>query len=231
MTVFPIGGYILAGGRSSRMGTDKAMLQLAGEPLIARAVAKLRGLCEEVTILGTNPGLAFYAPLLSDIHPGCGPIAGMEAALHYSPYAWNLFLAVDMPFLPAAFMQNWMAGWTHGEGDAARIRMFTTDGLPQAGFCLLHRDVLPFLSDAIVRGDYKLMRAFDDASRGLAMRCGVSPESILCSRAFETEEQSVFSGTNRIADTQLAARHLWFANLNTPEDFAAADELIDALDE
>jgi molybdopterin-guanine dinucleotide biosynthesis protein A len=230
MAPLPIGGYVLAGGRSSRMGTDKALLQLAGKPLIAHAVAKLRGLCAEVTILGANPALAAYAPLLGDTHPGCGPIGGMEAALKHSPHAWCLFLAVDMPFLPGAFMQSWMARWAQEEDDAARIRLFTADARPQPGFCLLHRDVLPFLSEGILRGDFKLMRVFDGAARELALRNGVATESVLWSRPFNLEERSLLPGMNEIASAQLAARPLWFANLNTPEDFAVAEEHLAALD-
>jgi molybdopterin-guanine dinucleotide biosynthesis protein A len=230
MKPFPIGGYVLGGGNSSRMGTDKALLQLAGKPLIAHAVAKLRSLCADVTILGTNPALAPYAPLLGDIHPGCGPIGGIEAALRHSPHAWNLFLAVDMPFLPAAFLRNWMTRWANEEDDAARIRIFTVDARPQPGFCLLHRDVLPFVSEVIVRGDYKLMRAFDVAGRELALRRRVAPETVLWSRAFEAEDQSSRQRPNAIAAAQLAAQDLWFANLNTPEDFADAAEHLGALD-
>jgi molybdopterin-guanine dinucleotide biosynthesis protein A len=230
MTPFPIGGYVLAGGRSSRMGTDKALLKLAGKPLIAHAVARLRSLCSDVTILGTNPALAPYAPLLGDIHPGCGPIGGMESALQHSPYAWNLFLAVDMPFLPAAFLRNWMARWTEEADHPARMRIFTAAARPQPGFCLLHRDILPSLSDAILHGDYKLMRAFEVAGRELALPRGVAPGSVLWSRAFEEEENSLPPGANGITAAQRATQHLWFANLNTPEDFAAAAEHLDALD-
>jgi hypothetical protein len=56
--IFPVAGYVLAGGRSSRMGTDKALLELAGKPLIEHAVAKLRRICANVAILGSNPALA-----------------------------------------------------------------------------------------------------------------------------------------------------------------------------
>ena len=85
MSTPPISGYVLAGGRSSRMRTDKSLLLLAGKPLIQQAVTKLGRVCAEVHILSANPALAAYAPLIPDIHPGCGPIGGMEAALAHSP--------------------------------------------------------------------------------------------------------------------------------------------------
>jgi molybdopterin-guanine dinucleotide biosynthesis protein A len=82
------------------MGTVKALLQLGGKPLIEHAVTKLRRICADVHILSSNSELAPYAPLVRDIHPNCGPLGGIEAALLHSPYDWNLFLAVDMPFYP-----------------------------------------------------------------------------------------------------------------------------------
>ncbi len=47
-----VGGYVLAGGKSSRMGRDKALLELAGSPLLGHAVTKLRRVCVDVRVLG-----------------------------------------------------------------------------------------------------------------------------------------------------------------------------------
>ena len=94
-----VGGYVLAGGKSSRMGRDKALLELAGKPLVLHAVVKLRRVCIDVSILGNDPALDAYAPLVRDVHADCGPMGAMEAALLHSRYDWNLFLPVDMPFL------------------------------------------------------------------------------------------------------------------------------------
>ncbi|MGH9595325.1 MAG: molybdenum cofactor guanylyltransferase, partial [Edaphobacter sp.] len=68
----PVGGYVLAGGKSQRMGDDKALLELAGKPLVLHATTKLRRLCAEVNILSNNSGLEQYAPLVRDVHEGCG---------------------------------------------------------------------------------------------------------------------------------------------------------------
>ncbi len=114
-----VGGYVLAGGRSSRMGRDKALLELGGKPLALHAVTKLQRVCSDVHILSGNMELAAYAPLVQDLHPGCGPIGGIEAALAHSYDEWNLFLPVDMPFFPSAFLSAWVganvASWgMHG---------------------------------------------------------------------------------------------------------------------
>jgi molybdopterin-guanine dinucleotide biosynthesis protein A len=214
---FGIGGYVLAGGKSSRMGRDKALLELAGVPLVARAVKKLRQVCSEVHVLSDNPALAEFAPLVRDLHPGCGPIGGMEAALAHSAFDWNLFLPVDMPFLPAEWMAEWVADCCLGPdcqrpdcpgalASSVRVHMVTVDGRPQPGFCLLHSAVLPFLSEAIQRGEFKLLTALQAAGRGLAGGQGLAAN-----------------------EATKGAPPRWFANLNTPEDVAEAEKQADEL--
>jgi molybdopterin-guanine dinucleotide biosynthesis protein A len=229
-----VGGYVLAGGKSSRMGRDKALLELAGEPLVRHAVKKLRRVCMDVHVLSDNPELAGYAPLVPDIHPDCGPMGGMEAALAHSIFEWNLFLPVDMPFLPSAFISSWLRNWLHEEDRGARIRMFKVDGRPQPGFCLVHRDVLPFLTAALERGDFKLMIVFEEAGRELALRRGFLPGAGLWNVPMNGFRATRGKGRKEdwcyTTDAQQEAQSLWFANLNTPEEFAEAERHLDALD-
>ncbi len=152
-----VGGYVLAGGKSSRMGTDKALLQLGGKPLIEHAVNKLRRICMIVNILSSNPALAPFAPLISDLHPGRGPIGGIEAVLAHSIFDWNLFLPVDMPFLPTAFLNSWVRSTFADEASGVRIAIFTIDGTPQPTLLLIHRGAAPHISQAIERGSFKLI--------------------------------------------------------------------------
>jgi molybdopterin-guanine dinucleotide biosynthesis protein A len=231
-----VGGYVLAGGQSSRMGRDKALLELAGKPLIRHAVKKLRRVCMDVKVLGDNPKFADYAPIVPDIHPGCGPMSGMEAALISSIFDWNLFLAVDMPFLPTKFILHWLRFWLY-EGPNlywARVRMFTVDGYPQPGFCLLHKEVAPYLTAALEQGRYKLVPVLKAAALELAEQHNESPGS-----GFWCVPMTGFRATGRkkpseawthTTEAQEAAQHLWFANLNTPEEFAEAERHVDALD-
>jgi molybdopterin-guanine dinucleotide biosynthesis protein A len=238
MTTPPISGFVLAGGRSSRMGADKALLSLAGRPLIDHAVSKLRRVCTQVHILGSDPALAAYAPLIADLHPNCGPIGGMEAALANSPHPWNLFLAVDMPFLPAAFiyasLNLWLQPGSIQPEDRPPIHLFTADDRPQPGFCLLHQSVAPFLSEAIAGGDLKLMRVFAAAGRELALRRNADPASGLWKHPASSMEIPSSSASLpawcTLSPAQRDAQRLWFTNLNTPEDFAAAEAHADALD-
>ena len=229
-TPLPISGYVLAGGRSSRMGTDKALLQLAGKPLIAHAVAKLRRICTDVHILSPNPALAAYAPLVPDLHPSCGPVGGMEAALAHSTHDWSLILAVDLPFLPAAILYRW-ASHTVAPAETNRVAMFTADGRPQPAVCLLHKQIAPSIAAAIALQEFKLLPVLEAAAHVLALQHGQPLEQVLSSHLTPGD----FFPSNPADDpavtaAQQAAQPLWFTNLNTPQDFALAEANTAALD-
>jgi molybdenum cofactor guanylyltransferase len=234
-----VGGYVLAGGKSSRMGRDKALMELAGRPLLRHALKKLRRVCMDVRVLGANPEFAAYAPIVPDLHPDCGPLGGMEAALSHSVFDWNLFMPVDMPFLPSAFLHNWVRRTLMDQTRGARLAMFTVDGVPQPALAMVHRDVIPFVTRAVERGKFKLYPVLEQAGKELAAKQG-----ILLGMAFRNmpwNDQATFWATPNLfgprqevwlatTEAQQAAKHLWFANLNTPEEFAEAERHLDALD-
>ena len=231
---FEVGGYVLAGGKSSRMGRDKALLELAGKPLVQHAVVKLQRICAEVHLLGNRNELAVYGPLVRDVHEGRGPLSGIEAALEDSQYDWNLFMPVDMPFLPAAFLGWWVPMALARAKEGMRMAMLTVDERPQPALCLLHKDVLPFVKQAMEQGGFKLFRVFEEAERELSVRTGVS-SGVLFNLPWSVDQQlTVLPGENypwcKLTKEQDAARRLWFANLNTPEEFAEAERHLDALD-
>jgi molybdopterin-guanine dinucleotide biosynthesis protein A len=232
-----IGGYVLAGGKSSRMGRDKALLELGGKPLIWHAVTKLGRVCADVQILSSNPELERFAPLVRDMHAGCGPLGGLEAGLGHSWHEWNLFMPVDMPFLPSAFLDHWVRTVIARERRGARVAMFTVGGVPQPLFCLLHREVALFVHEAMQRGEYKVFPVLEGAGKELAER-----QEVLLGSAFlnlpwdEGAEFSAGVGTEKgepwwtVTKAQQRAKELWFANLNMPEEFAEAEKHLDALD-
>ena len=94
-------GVVLAGGQSSRFGSDKALAELAGHTLLARAVDLLSGWCEHVVVAGRETA---PAPTLPDWpQAGMGPLGGIAAALHLATdqgYATVLSIGVDAPDLP-----------------------------------------------------------------------------------------------------------------------------------
>ncbi|MGD0445272.1 MAG: molybdenum cofactor guanylyltransferase [Edaphobacter sp.] len=230
-----VGGYVLAGGKSSRMGRDKALLELAGKPLAFHAVTKLRRVCEDVHILSNRPELAAFAPLVEDLHEGCGPMGGLEAALAHSRHEWNLFLPVDVPFLPSGFLDFWVRGVIADQ--SARVAMFTVGGVPQPLLCLLHKDVAPFVREAMQVGKYKVFPVLEEAAVKLAERRGLILAKVFLNTQWdESREFFVKPGEGKRefgwppTEAQQAARYLWFANVNTPDDFAEAEQHPGALD-
>ena len=104
-------GFVLAGGRSSRMGRDKALLELEGQALLERAARRVLAAAGSVAVVGMPERHARFGwPVVEDLRPGEGPLAGIEAALA-SPYAadWNLIVACDMPHLDAALLERLLA--------------------------------------------------------------------------------------------------------------------------
>jgi molybdopterin-guanine dinucleotide biosynthesis protein A len=102
--------FVLAGGKSSRMGRDKAFIELAGRTLLERALSTVAALTKKVRIVGMNPRLARFAAesgirLVEDRFSERGPLAGIHAALRSSPTELNFVLAVDVPFVTPACAQ------------------------------------------------------------------------------------------------------------------------------
>ena len=98
-------GLLLCGGRSSRMGQDKARLMLDGQSLLQRGLALLaQAGCQQVFAGGDYPGV----PAIVDLPrwQGRGPLAGIASALMQQPDALWLILPVDMPGVTAAMLQQ-----------------------------------------------------------------------------------------------------------------------------
>lgn len=103
---------ILAGGRSSRMGTDKALLRLpsGGPTLIARVVAAAQAVVAEIVIVADDAARlpALPAHIVPDALPGAGPLAGLVAGFAAARHADILALACDLPYLSVPLLR-WMA--------------------------------------------------------------------------------------------------------------------------
>lgn len=208
------------------MGQDKALLGLAGKPLVQLAVEKLRRVCAEVHILGNRPELGAYAPVIPDRHAECGPLGGIEAALLHSTRSWNLFMAVDMPFLPVGFLDGWVRRVVGCE--RARVALFTVDGMPQPALCLVHREIAPFVNRAMERGEFKLFPVLAEGARELATQQQVSLDEVLLNLPWNEDVLDDIEWTP--TEVQRRALSLWFANLNTPEEFVAAKAFTGLLD-
>lgn len=94
-------GIILAGGKSNRMGTTKALLEVGGITLIERVARVLSKVCSEIIIAGGQPdelGHLGY-PMVPDLYSGCGPLSGIHAGLTAAGNRYSFISACDTPFL------------------------------------------------------------------------------------------------------------------------------------
>ncbi len=103
-----LSGIILAGGKSNRMGKNKALLELGGMTLIERVARVLSGVCSEIIIAGGDVkelGHLGY-PVVPDIHQGCGPLSGIHAGLTAARNRYGFVAACDIPFLDEKLVQR-----------------------------------------------------------------------------------------------------------------------------
>jgi molybdopterin-guanine dinucleotide biosynthesis protein A len=102
---FGVTAFVLAGGKSSRMGSDKAFLRLGAETLLCRALKVSGAVAEEVRIVGDAKKFASFGQVIEDVYRDRGPLGGIHAALSSSATEWNLILAVDLPFVGPEFLK------------------------------------------------------------------------------------------------------------------------------
>jgi molybdopterin-guanine dinucleotide biosynthesis protein A len=110
--IFPLSAVVLAGGRSRRMGTDKALLRLpsGGPTLIERVVTAARAVADEVIVVAEDAGRLPPMPVRTapDAIAGAGPLAGLVAGFAAARHPDILALACDLPYLSVPLLR-WMA--------------------------------------------------------------------------------------------------------------------------
>jgi molybdenum cofactor guanylyltransferase len=150
--------FILAGGKSTRMGADKAFVVLDGLTLLARALELTRSVTSDVRIVGDAAKFAEFAPVAEDVFRGCGPLGGIHAALRASEAELNLMLAVDLPFVPAGLLEFLIA---RARGSAAIVTVPQTGGRWQPLCGVYRREFADAAEKALRLGRYKIGALFD----------------------------------------------------------------------
>lgn len=156
---------VLAAGRSTRMGCDKALLSVPAEgnlPLWERQCEVLRRAGARRLYLSARPGQAWtqaarkrpdFAGILHDALPGCGPIVGITAALERAAGAHVAALAVDLPQISAAWFAGLIAKCAPGIGAVGRRQGFFE---PLAA--IYPREMMWLAWESLARGEYALQR-------------------------------------------------------------------------
>lgn len=102
-----ITGIILAGGKSSRMGTDKGLLLYQDEPFIQYSIKALQPIVGEIIIVANNPAYdVFKGMRVSDIIENAGPLSGVYTGLKHSNTSYNLVLSCDIPLIKTKVLEK-----------------------------------------------------------------------------------------------------------------------------
>jgi molybdopterin-guanine dinucleotide biosynthesis protein A len=187
-----LSAFVVAGGKSTRMGTDKAFVDYQGRALLARALDLARSVAPGVWIVGSKEKFARFAPVVEDVFRDCGPLGGIHAALRGSQTELNLMLAVDMPFVSQAFLEYLII---QGQDalDAAVI-VPRSDGRRQPLCAIYRREFAQGAERALQARQNKIDPLFDEVH----------------TRVIEQEELEGAGFSTGI-----------FRNLNTPEELEA----------
>ncbi len=157
---------ILAGGQSRRMGFNKALIDVNGRPIISLLIDQVSQVTNRILISSNDSAsyrfLSF--PVVPDHFAGCGPLAGLHAAMRYNDCSLFIVLACDLPHLRAPLLKSLVS---LAEGfDAAIPR--TKDGRAHPLCAAYHRTCLPSIEQALERGSHKFIEIFLD--NALAVR-------------------------------------------------------------
>lgn len=189
---------IQAGGRSSRMGQDKALMPFLGSPLIGRQVARLRSLSSNISVITNRPqDYAFLGlPCFPDLMPGEGPLGGLLTALNAVDTGTLAVLACDLPFIMPALLVEQHRLLMQGQYDAVIPR--SPDG-PEPLHAVYRRErCLAAVQAALEVGERRMTAWFSMAT------------------VYEMSQEEV-----AVIDPKFYS----FINTNSPEEFSEAEAL------
>jgi molybdenum cofactor guanylyltransferase len=188
-----IAGFILAGGESSRMGRDKALLELGGISLLVRTVRLLDSVTAPASVISNvNAYRSLGVHLIGDDWPGAGPLGGIATALRASPAQWSLVVACDLPYLHKSWLDYLVARALVSTADA--VVPLSAHGLEPLS-AVYHKRSEPAIRSVLEQGTRKL-------TDGLKKLC------------LETIEPAEWKGFD--------SEGLLFKNMNSPGDYKEA---------
>ncbi len=193
-----ISAVVLAGGRSRRLGSDKALLELDGQGLLARAVRKLATLSDDLVVVTSMPEayehMTLGARFVPDERPGQGALMGIYSGLRAAAHEHAAVVACDMPFFSVALlrhMQQELAGC-----DVVIPRL---GDLLEPFHAIYGKRCLPFMADALERGRRRIVTFFDSV------------------RVCYVRESTI---------DRFDPLHAAFLNVNTPADWQLVQEMV-----
>jgi molybdopterin-guanine dinucleotide biosynthesis protein A len=187
-------GLILAGGRSSRMATPKALLPFGGEPLLVHIVRRLQPLFSELIVVAAADQQLPQVPadVVRDDEPYQGPVGGLYYGLRRIAYDNAFVTSCDAPFASTALISHLVRIRAHYDIVVPRWA-----GRFQPLFAVYHRRLVPVLEEQLQAGELRPVSLFDKVPTRIVQESEVRP--------FDPEGAS-------------------FINMNTPGEYAAALE-------
>ena len=158
-------GIILAGGKSSRLGRDKAWEDVGGQRIIDRVIGALQSSCDEVLIIGDRPerenelSLPKCIQYRSDELKGRGSIGGLYTGLTASDTLWSLVVACDMPFISRELIRFMLSIISKNRCDAI---VPVINGRYQPTHALYNSTCIPFIEKNISSGNFRMDSYFDE---------------------------------------------------------------------
>ena len=151
-----ISGAIMAGGRSSRLGVNKAFLKFHGRPAVELVLEKVSALVPPVVIITNSPAEFGHLniPAAPDIRPGCGPLSGIHAALSLSPAQYVLVVSCDLPLLTPQILRTLLSAYPGYDITLYKHELFEP-------LCAVYcRTCLPALEELIDHHEYRIIDLF-----------------------------------------------------------------------
>ena len=156
-------GIILAGGLSRRLGRDKAVEPIEGQPLVGRVMDALSGIADELVVVVNTPQRGRELPLRDsavvavDIYPNAGSLGGIFTGLSSASNQWGIVVACDMPFLNLDLLSYLLS---FRESHDAVVPVL--DGRPEPTHAAYSKVCLSAIEARLEADDLKIARFFDD---------------------------------------------------------------------
>ncbi len=150
-------GIILAGGKSTRMGTDKALVSRNGTTMLQRSIDVLRPLCEDLLIVSNNADHEnFGIPVIADVFADSGPVGGIHAGLVHARQETCFALSCDIPNLSTEILRALLSEWTNEKALAA-----TCDGKVHPLIGIYRKSTVSTIEAFLKNDRLKLRDCFD----------------------------------------------------------------------
>lgn len=157
---------IIAGGKSSRMGTDKAFVHISGKPILSHIVEKTRDLGQSETLLITNRPedyAEFDIPMYTDVIPDKGSLGGIYTAIYHSQSLYTLVIACDMPFISPDLLR-FMLSQIENATPQPDVVVPRVGSYPQGLHAVYSKGCLGYIRDKLDANRLKVIGFYDDVN-------------------------------------------------------------------